>query len=246
MNWSWYNGFDQKKPTISFLHGFLENSTTWLPFIKDISVHYNCLLIDFPKHNNSSIKRISFDNISQSFITILEQLGIVETHLICHSMGGYFGFYLKNLFPEKINKVILCNSTFHSDNSEQKLKRDKIVNILKRNFETFCKICFSKYKDGTEVMNNVVENKIKIALSQEPKLLIAYQNLIKSRPSFEAVYLSQPLDFFFTFGELDTDIPWKEILPKIKKRYYIFPNEKHILPLNSKEKWSNLILNILE
>lgn len=248
MKWKWFNDYNPLKPNITFLHGFLEDSTTWLPFLTEISETYNCLLIDFPfcKTPNAKQQEISFGAITLEIVSLFNFLDINKTHLICHSMGGYFGCYLKNLEPNIVSKVILCNSVLQSDKRDQKLKRKKIKRVIQSNFVMFCKMCFNKYKTNSTDYNKHIDFKIERALIQDPNRLCDFQVLIEERPNFYPVFEKHNKDFFFIFGENDEDIPWKSELPTLKKRYHIISNEKHILPLNSIEEWTKKILSHLE
>jgi pimeloyl-ACP methyl ester carboxylesterase len=46
-------------------------------------------------------------------------------------MGGYIALELANLFPQKIKKVVMLNSTAFPDSLEKKGNRDKTVEFLK-------------------------------------------------------------------------------------------------------------------
>ena len=119
---SFYKPYDTKKENILFLHGFLENSDTWNPFIGELSQTYNCLFYDFPGHGTNQDfpeNRINFTHISSEIIEGLLQCNITKTHIVCHSMGGYFGCFLKANHNKVFDKLVLCNTILEPDSNVQ-------------------------------------------------------------------------------------------------------------------------------
>ncbi len=131
-----YNTYNPHKENILFLHGFLECSDTWSPYLIELAKHFNCFLYDFPGHGKNisyPISNISFENIAKDIVSGLHELNIQYTHIICHSMGGYFGGYLKFKYPKLFNKIILSNSLLISDTKEQIKKRGKTIRVIQTN-----------------------------------------------------------------------------------------------------------------
>lgn len=235
--------FDSEKENILFLHGFLESSETWDPFVSELSIDYNCILYDFPGHGlNQSYpsNQIKFEFICRDIISSLNELNFKEVHLICHSMGGFFGCYLKDNYPNYIKKIILSNSTIEKDTDTQLKKREKIKRIVKSSLSLLCKVSFTDYNKKRK------EIKESICLSSNPEHLIEYQNILAKREDYTNLFDRFHLDFFFIFGENDRQIPWKRIQLKTKKRQYILQNEGHILPLRSKQEWLSAVLRALK
>ena len=240
--WLYNHTIDSEKENILFLHGFLENSTTWDPFLKIISNQYNCFLYDFPGHGKNTLSYdISFTEISKQIIEGLNKLNLKRIHVISHSMGGYFACYLKDEFPNYFHKIILANSTFKSDTQLQKKNRTRTIKILQSNFKKLCSVSFNQYDKVHQT------NKVNQCWSNNPEQLIKLQNILMYRQDFSHVYLKYDDDFFFVFGELDNQIPWKEIKQITKKRQHIFHNLGHMLPSHLYvNEWSALILEHLK
>jgi len=238
-----FKPYDTRKKNILFLHGFLESSETWKPFLLELSKKYNCLLYDFPGHGlnqDYSAQQIGFEEICKEIKTALTQLQITNTHLICHSMGGYFGCELKKRYPSYFNKVILSNSTLEPDTTIQQRKREKINTIIKTNLSLLCKLSF------TRVSQPFKAQKESNCLMCNPEHLTAFQNLLSTRKGYTDLYHQYTTDFFFIFGEKDTQISWEGTKIITKKRQHILPNEEHLLPLNSINEWIRLILDELK
>ena len=140
-----YQPYNSNKENILLLHGFLENSETWGIYLPELAKFYNCLLYDFPGHGihqDYPLENISFKCIAQDIVNALTKIGINNTHLVCHSMGGYFGCYLKNEYQPYFDKIILSNSTLKPDNPRQIKKRQKIKRIIENNLSLLCKVSF--------------------------------------------------------------------------------------------------------
>lgn len=240
---SFYKTYDPNKENILFLHGFLESHTTWVPFLSNIYSEYNCLLYDFPGHGNNlefPLDLISFETICSEIVKILQDLNIHSTHLVCHSMGGYFGCFLKENYPNTFNKIVISNSILEPDSETQLNRRKRMIRIIKTNQPLLCKLSF------TDLDNNLKSQKEAICLTCNREHLIELQNTLSKRPSFKHLYLKYTNDFFFIFGEKDIHIPWENTKIYTKKRQYTLSNEGHTLPLNSIQKWVNLVLNALK
>lgn len=238
-----YNTYNPQKENILFLHGFLECSGAWSPYVIELAKYFNCFLYDFPGHGeniNFPINNISFENIAKDIISELRELNIQNTHIICHSMGGYFGGYLKFKYPMLFNKIVLSNSLLNSDTEEQLKKRVKTIRVIQTNLNLLCKISFNQH----DTLNK--KNKEKQCRNCSKEHLIKLQYILSHRTNLTFLLDEYPSDISFIFGENDTHIPWQDFNNKIKNRQHILLNEGHTLPINSKTQWLNIILELLK
>lgn len=238
-----YQPYNPNKNNILLLHGFLENSETWNIYLPELTKYYNCLLYDFPGHGihqNYPFENISFKHIAQDIVSSLTKIGISNTHLICHSMGGYFGCYLKNEYQPYFDKIILSNSTLKPDSPSQIKKRQKIKRIIENNLSLLCKVSFLDVDEENKKVKELNCN------SCNPKYVSRIQDIILERPDFTILFKTSPKDFFFIFGDKDNMIPWQDIKELTKNRQYILLNEGHALPVKSKDKWIRIVLEQLK
>jgi pimeloyl-ACP methyl ester carboxylesterase len=84
------------------LHGFLESSKIWKPFIPSLAAKRQVVTIDLPGHGKSgNLGSIhSMEEIATCIVnTVLKKLKISRATLAGHSMGGYVCSCLSGTIP---------------------------------------------------------------------------------------------------------------------------------------------------
>lgn len=110
---------------VVFLHGFFGSSSDWEFVIQECSKFYYCIAVDIPPFGLSE-KPLSLDYSNKNTVALLtkfidklsENSSINKFVLAGHSMGGFLSIKLTNLFPEKIEKLILINAAYDIPTSE--------------------------------------------------------------------------------------------------------------------------------
>lgn len=128
-----------KGSAIVLLHGFLESSTMWKPLIPQLSKNNFLLTVDFPGHGKSGVisEIHSMELMAEVVNEILKYLQIASATFIGHSMGGYVSLACTEMFPEKVEKLILLNSTPVADSEERKENRDRALKVIDQNTKTY-------------------------------------------------------------------------------------------------------------
>lgn len=126
-------------PALILLHGFLESSTMWKPLLPELSKNNLVITLDFPGHGKSDViaEIHSMKLMAEVVNELLEQLKIESATFIGHSMGGYITMAFAVLFPEKIQKLVLLNSTPAADNEERKENRNRALRVIDKNPSAF-------------------------------------------------------------------------------------------------------------
>ncbi|MBK5214676.1 MAG: alpha/beta hydrolase [Flavobacteriaceae bacterium] len=122
-------------PAIVLLHGFLESSTMWKPLLPLLSKNNTVIKIDFPGHGKSGViaEIHSMELMAEVVDELLQHLRISSATFIGHSMGGYVVLAYAEIFPNKIEKLILLNSTSAADSEERKENRDRALKVIDQN-----------------------------------------------------------------------------------------------------------------
>lgn len=125
--------------TLVLLHGFLESSIMWKPLLPELAKHNFVITLDLPGHGNSDdIANIhSMELMAEVVNELLKHLQIPSATFVGHSMGGYITLAFAELFPKKIQKLVLLNSTPAADSEERKENRDRALKVIEKNPSAF-------------------------------------------------------------------------------------------------------------
>src|SRR5690606_23884260 len=109
-------------PAMVLLHGFLESSKMWEPLIPELSKNRQIITIDLPGMGESGvIEEIhSMELMAQVVDALIDHLQIPIATLIGHSMGGYVTMAFTEMYADKVEKLVLLNSTPIADSEEKK------------------------------------------------------------------------------------------------------------------------------
>ncbi len=124
-----------KGSAVVLLHGFLESSNMWKPLIPQLSKNNTVITIDFPGHGKSDIisEIHTMELMAEVVDEILKHLQIPSATFIGHSMGGYVVLAYAEMFTEKVEKLILLNSTPVADSEERKENRNRALKVIDQN-----------------------------------------------------------------------------------------------------------------
>lgn len=146
---------------IVLLHGFLENSTMWNPFIPELSKNNRIICIDLLGHGKTECLGYihTMELMADIVDVVLNHLKINKSTIIGHSMGGYVALAFAEKNPDKLNGLCLMNSTALADTVEKKQNRDRAIVAVKQNYKTFIRIA----------VNNLFRPKNRIAFANKIK-----------------------------------------------------------------------------
>ena len=121
------------------LHGFLESSSIWKPFVKKWLQTRQVISIDLPGHGQSEVveKVHTMELMADVVALVVNQLGLSQIDLVGHSMGGYVSLAYLDQYPKKVSKLILVNSSSGADSEERKNTRDRAAALVKKNKAAF-------------------------------------------------------------------------------------------------------------
>jgi len=99
------------KPVI-FLHGWLGSWRYWMGTMEALARRYRCYALDFWGFGDSDKSRL---NCSVSdYLTLVDQfmdrMGLIDSPVIGHSMGGTIGIRLGLEYPHRVSKLVLVSA----------------------------------------------------------------------------------------------------------------------------------------
>ncbi|HAV55507.1 MAG TPA: alpha/beta hydrolase, partial [Aequorivita sp.] len=128
-----------KGPAMVLLHGFLESSNMWNPLIPEFSKTNTLITMDFPGHGKSGViaEIHTMELMAEVVQGLLQQLKISSATFIGHSMGGYVALAYAEMFSEKVEKLILLNSTPEADSEERRENRNRALKVIRQNPQAY-------------------------------------------------------------------------------------------------------------
>jgi len=128
-----------------FLHGFLESSKIWEPFIDELSKKRQVICIDLPGHGKSGVLNPvhTMELFAEAVRAVLQHLKVKKVSLIGHSMGGYVSLAFCEKFPDLTESLVLLNSTPKPDSEEKKINREKAIALVRKNKKAYVKMAIS-------------------------------------------------------------------------------------------------------
>lgn len=192
------------------LHGFLHDSEMWTKYrTRWLQSGYKVLCMDLPGHGKSHVvENLSIETIAEILHTILEKEAIEKVQIIGHSLGGYTGLAFANLFPKKLEKLILYHSSAFADTAEVKKKRDLWLKIIDKHPAMFMKsvLEFLYTKENVLKYQKSIKNDIEKAKAKGKEAYIAIIKAMRDRPENRAI-LKSGLAIYFVAGKHDKVIP---------------------------------------
>jgi 3-oxoadipate enol-lactonase len=131
-------------PVVILIHGFPFNRIMWDKQVELLKERYRVIAYDVRGHGNSDAGTgdFSIGLFASDLISLMDSLKI-EKAIICGlSMGGYIALNLIENYPERINALILCDTTCKADTPEGIDKRMKTI-------ETIIESGVEAYADGS-------------------------------------------------------------------------------------------------
>ncbi|MGK7922512.1 MAG: alpha/beta fold hydrolase [Trichodesmium sp.] len=129
------NSTEKSKPVMVFLHGWGGSGRYWESTAKELSAKFDCLIYDLrgfgrtslPKPEITGEKSISKSSkelidsyqlvsYAEDLKVLLDALNLDKVYINAHSTGASIAALFLNLYPEKLEKVILtCSGIFEYD-----------------------------------------------------------------------------------------------------------------------------------
>jgi len=133
---SYIRAGDPYAPKLVFLHAFPLSSEMWRPQIEEFSSQFDCIAPDFRGIGESTPfeTRPSFTMIADDVRLLLNHLHIFQQVTLCGlSMGGYCAFEFVRSFPDRVGKLILCDTRPDADSEQARKTRNELLEFALRN-----------------------------------------------------------------------------------------------------------------
>lgn len=97
-------------PPLIILHGLMGMLDNWQGVSKMLNDSLRTITVDLRNHGHSPhSEEHSYDLMVADIIELMDDLGLTNTHLLGHSMGGKVAMKLAQEYPERIRKLIIAD-----------------------------------------------------------------------------------------------------------------------------------------
>ena len=209
-----------KGTALVFLHGFLESSKIWEPFITTLTQKNRVICIDLLGHGQTDCLGYihTMDDMAEAVFAVLKHLRIRRFVLFGHSMGGYVALSIAEKHPEYIKGLGLINSTSKADSEERKQNRDRAIKAVKENHKLFVSISIPNL--FAEENREKYAQEIELLKSEAQKIpvqgIVAALEGMKTRPDREALFRSSVFKKMLIVGKKDPVLSYEDSLKQVE------------------------------
>jgi pimeloyl-ACP methyl ester carboxylesterase len=238
--------------TIVLLHGFLENKKMWLEYSNLFSEKYRVVAIDLLGHGESDCLGYVHKMEDNAGVVneVLEHLNIEKATIVGHSMGGYVGLAFAELYPEKIQKLVLLNSTSKEDSAEKKLNRTRAIKAVKQNYVNFVSLAIANlFSENNRIRLAEEIEKVKTEALKTPlQGIIASQEGMKIRKDREELVRKNLFPILLILGKKDPVLNYEESLSQIEDTTaeLVSFEDGHMSQIENKEALKAILLDFFE
>lgn len=216
----YYNVVGEGRATVH-LHGFLESSKMWAPLIPELSKNRQIIMIDLPGLGESGVisETHSMELMAEVVDSILEYLHVSTATFIGHSMGGYVTLAYAEMFPERVEKIVLLNSTTIADSEERKSNRDRAIKIIDRSSKAYISMAIVNWAGETtrEKFSEELQTSKNIAYTFPVEGIKAALRGMRDRKDRTEVLKAFPREKYMFLAEEDPIIPIQDNLQLAKE-----------------------------
>jgi pimeloyl-ACP methyl ester carboxylesterase len=208
-----------KGPVIVLLHGFLGSLDIWNEFTEALVQDFRIVRIDLPGHGETGnfSENHSMGFMAERVKEVMDQLGIRESVIIGHSMGGFVALAYASRHPGSVKGLGLFHSHAAADNEEAKMNRTRTIQIIEQDNAGF----IMKFIPDLFAVENirVFDHQIRwlkqIASKTTMNGIIASLRGMKEREDQRELLKSAQFPVLFIIGKQDKRIPAEVIMPQL-------------------------------
>ena len=248
-----YDVYGRGGDVVVLLHGFLENSFMWKDIVPEVSKKNIVITLDLLGHGETGCLGYvhTMEMMAEAVNTVLVHLKVVDqVTLIGHSMGGYVALAYKELFSDKVNGLCLMNSTPIEDSKEKKLNRDRAIDAVKNNHQTFIGMSVTNLFAGHNRKNlkDQIDEVKREALKTPLQGIIAALEGMKIRKNREHILHDNHYKKMMIIGRKDPVLDYEKLVKQISEidvELVVF-SDGHMSHIENKEDLTYKLLQFIE
>ena len=107
------------EPPLTFVHGFTQTRTSWMPVATELAPRHRCILVDAPHHGEAHDRDVTFDQAAD-----LVADTAVDSVLVGYSMGGRLALAAAVRHSSSLRALVLVSATAGIvDDAERETRR---------------------------------------------------------------------------------------------------------------------------
>ncbi len=192
----------------------------WEEYVDLFTEKYRVITIDLLGHGESDCLGYVHEMEGNANVVneVLERLKIEKAIILGHSMGGYVGLAFAELYPEKIQKLVLLNSTSKEDSTEKKLNRTRAIKAVKQNYAGFVSLAIANlFSENNRIrLVDEIEKVKEEALKTPLQGILASLEGMKIRKDREWLLHENRFPVLLILGKKDPVLNYEDSLSQIE------------------------------
>lgn len=124
-----YKSFGQG-PALIILHGLFGSLDNWVTLSRSLSEEFSVFLVDQRNHGKSPHHpEWNYEVMAEDLHDFMNQHGIMQAHLLGHSMGGKTVIKFAGEYPERIDKLIVADMGIKQYNPHHEIILNTLASI---------------------------------------------------------------------------------------------------------------------
>lgn len=210
----------QGDAVLVLLHGYLESSDIYTPFVEHVDEHIRVLAIDLPGHGKSNVLpgEHSMEAMAEALNSLLSEEQVKNCWIVGHSMGGYVALAFAKSYPKMVNGLCLLHSHPFADSDAVKEKRTREIALVekgKKELIAQSNIPNAFADENLEKLHETVKDAIEIALQTPADGIIANLKAMKEREDSQDFIKSWTKPFLLILGKKDNYIDYTSLFDRL-------------------------------
>lgn len=223
---------------VLFLHAFPFQAAMWDYQIDEFEGTHRCIAVDLPGFGGSSSPvegvPVSMQRWAGLVAKVLDQLGVADATVVGLSMGGYLAMALLRHHPERVVRLVLCDTRALSDDGPGAARRTNLQEQIRAGSElaSLAKdLVENQLSAGSMARTDLVEYVHALADGATAEGWIAALEAMKTRPDSMLLLRQAKVPGLVVVGELDRITPIadaRSLRLLLKGELVVVPNVGHL------------------
>ena len=158
-------------PWVVFSNSLATNISMWEPQVAAFKDHFRMLRYDQRGHGGTDAPagRYTFDLLIADALALLDALAIERPHWVGLSMGGATGLGMAERYPDRLDRVVVCDTACASTPASAQQWEERIAIIAKQGIEALVEPTVRRWHPAEAVAANAPQiDKVRAMIRTTP------------------------------------------------------------------------------